>query len=85
MPLGARNEQRCCRVLDCPEISVTRGSWPCRSTVVVAVVVIDMVIEDVRAVVAALADQETLYVFGVLATRTTKLGRPPARSWHPTR
>jgi biotin operon repressor len=36
--------------------------------------VIDMVIKDVRAVVAVLADPETLYVFGVLATRTTKLG-----------
>src|SRR5215207_6813260 len=36
--------------------------------------VIGMVIRDARAVVAALADPETLYVFGVIAARTTKLG-----------
>jgi hypothetical protein len=41
---------------------------------VVAVMVIDVVIRDARDVVAALADPETLYVFGVIAVRTTKLG-----------
>ena len=35
-----------------------------------------MVIRDARAVVAALADPDTLYVFGVLAVRTSKVGRP---------
>lgn len=47
---------------------------PCRLGVVVAVMVIDMVIRDAGAVVAALADPETLYVFGVIAVRTSKLG-----------
>ena len=42
---------------------------------VVAVMVIGMVIRDARDVVAALADPETLYVFGVIAVRTTKLGQ----------
>jgi hypothetical protein len=41
----------------------------------VAVMLIDMVIKDARAVVAALADPETLYVFGVIAARTTKVGK----------
>jgi len=36
--------------------------------------VIGVVIRDARAVVAALADPETLYVFGVIAARTSKLG-----------
>jgi hypothetical protein len=36
--------------------------------------VIGMVIRDARAVIAALADPETLYVFGVIAARTSKLG-----------
>ena len=33
-----------------------------------------MVINDARAVIDALADPETLYVFGVVAARTSKLG-----------
>jgi hypothetical protein len=33
-----------------------------------------MVIRDVRAVIAALADPQTLYVFGVIAVRTSKVG-----------
>jgi hypothetical protein len=36
--------------------------------------VIGMVIRDARAVIAALADPETLYVFGVIAARTSKVG-----------
>ena len=36
--------------------------------------VIGMVIRDARAVFAALADPETLYVFGVIAARISKLG-----------
>ena len=36
--------------------------------------VISMVIRDVQAVIAALADPQTLYVFGVIAARTSKLG-----------
>ena len=40
----------------------------------VAAMVIGVVISDARAVVAALADPETLYVFGVIAARTSKLG-----------
>ena len=40
----------------------------------VAAMVIGVVIRDARAVVAALADPETLYVFGVIAARTSKLG-----------
>ena len=36
--------------------------------------VIVMVVGDGRAVIAALADAETLYVFGVIAARTSKLG-----------
>lgn len=35
---------------------------------------IGVAINDARAVVDALADPETLYVFGVIAARTTKLG-----------
>jgi hypothetical protein len=36
--------------------------------------VISMVIRDAQAVIAALADPQTLYVFGVIAARTSKLG-----------
>ena len=36
--------------------------------------VIGMAINDARAVFGALADPETLYVFGVVAARTSKLG-----------
>jgi hypothetical protein len=36
--------------------------------------VIGVVITDARAVIDALADPETLYVFGVVAARTSKLG-----------
>jgi hypothetical protein len=36
--------------------------------------VIGVVINDARAVMDALADPETLYVFGVVAARTSKLG-----------
>ena len=36
--------------------------------------VIVMVVGDGRAGIAALADAETLYVFGVIAARTSKLG-----------
>jgi hypothetical protein len=42
----------------------------------VAAIVIGVIIRDVldaRAVIAALADPETLYVFGVIAARTSKL------------
>ena len=35
---------------------------------------IAVAIMDVRAVIVALADSETLYVFGVIAARTSKLG-----------
>jgi hypothetical protein len=38
--------------------------------------VIGVAINDARAVIAALADPETLYVFGVIAARTSKLGLP---------
>ena len=38
--------------------------------------VIGVVITDARAVIDALADPETLYVFGVVAARTSKLGLP---------
>jgi len=37
---------------------------------------IDVVITDARAVIEALADPATLYVFGVVAARTSKLGLP---------
>jgi hypothetical protein len=40
----------------------------------VAAMVIGMVIRDARAVIVALADPETLYVFGVIAARTSKVG-----------
>jgi hypothetical protein len=33
-----------------------------------------MAIRDARAVIDALADPQTLYVFGVIAARTTKVG-----------
>jgi hypothetical protein len=36
--------------------------------------VIGVVINDARAVIDALADPETLYVFGVVASRTSRLG-----------
>ena len=39
----------------------------------VAAMVIDMAIDDARVVVAALAEPETLLVFGVLAVRTSRL------------
>ena len=39
-----------------------------------AATVIGMAIDDARAVIDALADPETLYVFGVIAARTSKLG-----------
>jgi hypothetical protein len=38
--------------------------------------VIGVAINDARAVIEALADPETLYVFGVVAARTSKLGLP---------
>ena len=38
--------------------------------------VISMAIRDAEAVVAALADPQTLYVFGVIAARTSKLAEP---------
>jgi DNA-binding transcriptional ArsR family regulator len=38
--------------------------------------VIGVAIDDARAVIDALADPETLYVFGVIAARTSKLGLP---------
>ena len=41
-----------------------------------AATVIGVVITDARAVIDALADPETLYVFGVVAARTSKLGLP---------
>lgn len=37
---------------------------------------IGVAIEDPRAVIDALADPETLYVFGVLVARTSMLGLP---------
>jgi hypothetical protein len=40
----------------------------------VAAMVIGVVVGDGRAVIAALADPETLYVFGVIAARTSKVG-----------
>jgi DNA-binding transcriptional ArsR family regulator len=39
-------------------------------------VVIGVALTDARAVIDALADPETLYVFGVVAARTSKLGLP---------
>ena len=39
----------------------------------VAAMVVGMVIRDARDVIAALADRETLYVFGVIAATTSKL------------
>jgi hypothetical protein len=36
--------------------------------------VLGVAINDARAVIDALADPETLYVFGVVAARTSKLG-----------
>ena len=47
--------------------SVGRSGW-------VAATVIGVAINDARAVIDALADPETLYVFGVVAARTSKLG-----------
>ena len=40
----------------------------------VAATVIGMAINDAQTVIDALADPETLYVFGVIAARTSKLG-----------
>ena len=37
-------------------------------------IVIGVAIDDARAVLVALADPETLYVFGVIAARTSMLG-----------
>lgn len=37
-----------------------------------------MAIRDARAVIEALADPRTLYVFGVIAARTSKLGMDPS-------
>src|SRR3954465_9589368 len=48
--------------------------WLGRSVAWVAATVIGVAIEDVRAVIDALADPETLYVFGVIAARTSKVG-----------
>ncbi len=48
--------------------------WPGRRSTWVAVTLIGVVINDARAVIDALADPETLYVFGVVAARTSKLG-----------
>jgi DNA-binding transcriptional ArsR family regulator len=42
----------------------------------VAATVIGVAITDARAVIEALADSETLYVFGVVAARTSKLRLP---------
>src|SRR4051794_5955669 len=42
----------------------------------VAATVIGVAVNDARAVIEALADPETLYVFGVVAARTSKLGLP---------
>jgi len=39
-----------------------------------AATVIGVAVMDARAVIDALADPETLYVFGVVAARTSKLG-----------
>jgi hypothetical protein len=36
--------------------------------------VVSMAIRDARAVIDALADPQTLYVFGVIAARTSKVG-----------
>src|SRR4051795_10999153 len=48
--------------------------WLGRSGAWVAATVIGGGIEDVRAVVDALADPGALYVFGVIAARTSKVG-----------
>ena len=48
--------------------------WLGRSVAWVAATVIGVAIEDVRAVIDALADPEALYVFGVIAARTSKVG-----------
>jgi hypothetical protein len=37
-----------------------------------------MAIRDARVVIDALADPQTLYVFGVIAARTSKVGRRAA-------
>lgn len=50
---------------DCGRVG--RSEW-------VATTVIAVAITDARAVIQALADPETLYVFGVVAARTSKLG-----------
>jgi DNA-binding transcriptional ArsR family regulator len=42
----------------------------------VAATVIGVAVNDARAVIEALADPEALYVFGVVAARTSKLGLP---------
>lgn len=48
--------------------------WSGRLVAWVAATVIGVAIEDVRAVIDALADPEALYVFGVIAARTSKVG-----------
>ena len=48
--------------------------WLGRSVAWVAATVIGVAIEDARAVIDALADPEALYVFGVIAARTSKVG-----------
>ena len=48
--------------------------WLGGSVAWVAATVIGVAIEDVRAVIDALADPEALYVFGVIAARTSKVG-----------
>jgi hypothetical protein len=53
----------------CDRGRVGRSWW-------VAATVIGVAINDARAVIDALADPETLYVFGVVAVRTSKLGLP---------
>ena len=40
----------------------------------VVIMVASVAIRDARAVVGALADPQTLYVFGVIAARTSRLG-----------
>jgi len=55
-------------MFDCWGAGIGRSGW--------AATVIGVVITDARAVIDALADPETLYVFGVVAARTSKLGLP---------
>ena len=50
--------------------------WPGRSVGVGRGYGDRVAINDARAVIDALADPETLYVFGVVAARTSKIGLP---------